>query len=328
MVKYELEGVNPFNEVYYIDCLWLAFFTAVRYLNGSIFSFMANNYFGYELGQTPKGLSLNICERHVMPLNEICEYNCISIEQKNNYCEDIVGFIKDSIQSGRIIVIPIDGFYYKHPHHDLFYLKEHHSNQMCIYGFDSERKIFKTTETDGFLWNTKDCHYKHEISFKDVISGHEGVVNYLHNNTAQPTILTFYKNSAEKTINDSPHHYKSTLINNLKLHKDDIVKGLQNISVFAENIEQLGMSEPDVFNNLVASASNHYAIKNILGESGSYMRPLEGIVDTWKIIRNILYKYEFKGVEYDKNILRPKICKLYELENLLYEDLFSLVDTI
>jgi hypothetical protein len=324
MVRFELDGVTPFNEVYYIDCLWLAFFTSVRYLNGSVYSFMANNYFLYELvEQESKGLSLKIGNRSVKQLHEICEYNNIGIEAKNSYCQDIVDYIKDSLLSGGIIFLPVDGFYYKHPYHDLFYLKQHHYNAMCIYGFDSERQVFKTTETNGFQWNNENCHYKHEISFKDLVLGHEGFINYLQRNPAEHSILKLYKNSSEKTINTDPGFYKSTMFNNLNAHKNDIIKGLQNIRMLTENMGKFCMSETAAFNNMVASASNHYAIKNILGESGTYIQTLEDIVDTWRMIRNVLYKYEFKGVQYDVNIFQPRLCKLYELENLLYEDLFS-----
>lgn len=328
MMKYELEGVTPFNDVYYIDCVWLAYFTAVKHLNGSIFSYIANNQFLYGLEQTSEGLSLNIKPRQTESLDEIDKYNCINIERIFGSCQDVIDFIKNSILSGSVIVLPIDGFYYKHPYHDLFYLKEHHKNAMLIYGFDSEREVFKTTETNGFQWNSRKCHYKHEISFKDLITGHEGIVNYFQDDPPEPTLLKLSKNGTEKVIDDNPSFYKSKMMNNLNVHKNDIIKGLQNIRILSENIEQFNISETAAFNNLVASASNQYAIKNILGESGGYVQLLDKIVDIWKMIRNLLYMYEFKGVEYDKNTFSAKLSQLYELENELYEDLFTQVDAV
>lgn len=323
MIRYELRNIEPFNDVYYMNCYKLALFTAVKYFNGSIFSFMANDYFVYTLEETQKGSSLIIEGREVISIVDMVNNNCINVEPRFDYCEDIVGYLKDTIMNGDIIILPVDGFYYKHPYHDLFYLKEHHHNAMLVYGFDSEREVFKTTETNGFQWNTPKCHYKHEISFEEMIMGHEGVVKYLQSDPPRPTITRLYKDNSNKAINDNPRFYDSILLKNLKDHKDDILKGLDNILFFAENINQFNIRETISFDNLVASASNCYRIKHILGEECKSIPTLENIVDTWAMIRNRLLKCEYKGIECDKNILSSKLYQIYELENLLYEGLFS-----
>lgn len=333
MTKYELQNIIPFNDVYYVDCFYLAFFTAVEYLNGSVFSYMANDYFVYEIEDTLNGLTLMIKEKGVIPFDDITKEkgavpfdditknNGIKTERWFNHCPNIVDFIKDSILGGSVIILPIDGYYYKHPHHDLFYLKEHHNNIMLVYGFDSEREVFKTTETNGFQWNTKDCHFKHEISFKELIIGHEGIVKYLQSDPPLPTILKLSKDNSAKVVSDIPSFYKSTMIANLKEHKNDILKGLQNIRIFADNIDQFDICETISFSNLVVSASNQYAIRNILGEECKHMSILDEIVNIWAKIRNLLLKYELKGVEYDKKNFCSKLHQLYELENLLYESI-------
>lgn len=327
-MKYELQGLTPFNDVYYVNCFYLSIFTAIKYLGGSIFSFIANDYFTYELEETSNGLSLNIIKQSGVSPYSICEYNCINIEERFDYCEDIITFIKDSILNNNVIVLPIDGFFYKHPFHDLYYLKEHHYNAILIYGFDSETEVFKTTETNAAQWNTINCYYKHQISFKDLITAHEGFFKYLKFNPPRQAIIRLSKNNTKKMIDYNPVFYRNTMVNNLKAHKNVIINSLHNISVIIKSIEVFDIDDNTSFNNLIASVSNLYAIRSILGPCGNCIQLLNEIIDMWSIIRAIIYKSQFRQIKYNRTDICSRLSQLYTLENMLYEKLFLQLDTI
>lgn len=321
MAQYEIPDIVPYSDVYYVGCFYLPFFTAVKNLKGSVFSFITDNSYIYRLEQTEVGLSLDIENRETRSFSQITEDNGISYEFKLGYCEGINDIIMDALLKGHVIILPIDGFYYKHPYHDLFYLKEHHSHHILIYGFDSEREMFKTVEVDGFQWNTKGFCYKHEISFENLISCHQGICEYFKENP-MPSLVQLSKKDPNKIVNDDPHFYKDIMIQNLKTHKNDILQGLQNIKTLEDNIEQFNISKAACFNNKVASVANEYKIKKVLGEEASYVPLLKNIVDSWIVIESLIYKSEFAGIK-NKNVFRSSLHRLYDLESQLYNCLFS-----
>ena len=324
MVKYEMQNIIPFNDVYYVDCLHLSFFTVVKHFSGSIFSFIANDYFVYNLEQTVNGLSLKLEKQQVLSIIEMAEYNGITVESRYDYGNDIIGNITDALLSGSIVVIPVDSYYYRHPYHNLFYLTEHHRQTMIVFGFDSERKVFKIVDVNGFEWNTKNFCYKHEISFQDMVKCHEGSITFDQN---APTLIKVSKDNTNKVLSDDPRFYKGTMVTNMKLHKNDILKGLQNIRIFSENIEQFDIDKSTVFTNKVTSSGNQYKMKSILDNEYTYDPLMESIIDSWIIIENLIYKNEFKGRS-ERKKFTSQLNQLYDLESMLYERLFQLFDTV
>ncbi|EPR12197.1 hypothetical protein [Ruminiclostridium papyrosolvens] len=326
MKHYEIKNVSPFNTVYYVDCFFLALFTAIKAFNGSIFSYISNDYFAYNLEETHDGLSLIIQNNHVRPFSELEQYNGILTESKFEYYDNIVDILKEALLNQKLIIIPVDGFYYKHPYHDLFYLKHHHYQSMLIYGFDSERNVFLTVEANGLESDSERCFYKHEISFQDIKKCHEGVVNYVQGGL--PTIRLISKVKPEIKINDDPHLYKNTMINNLLANREMIFNGLKSIHTLADNIEQFDMSETACFTNKVASASNLFKFKNILGEKSRYIPEMVEIYKAWAVMRDLTYRDQLRGGVRDKKKYYSKLCRIYEMENKLYKSLFDSLDSI
>jgi rRNA-processing protein FCF1 len=324
MVKYELQNIVPYNDIYYIDCANLSFFTAVKHFDGSAFSYIVNDCFVYVLEQTEKGLSLKIDKLSALPSSEIDKFNCIDIEYIYDYESDITDSIINTVSRDGIAIIPMDGFYYRHPFHDLFYLKEHHNQVMLVYGFDCEKKIFKTVDVNGFEWNSKKCCYKHEMSFEDMAKCHDSIVNCQMSTRAYTRIT---KGSSNKTVTDDPLFYKSTMIKNLKLYKTEILKGLQNICTLADNIEQFDIDKTTVFNNKVVSLSNKYKIMSALGNEFSNYKLMEEINNGWMVIEALIYKADLNGIN-NKKKFSSKLNQLFELESTLYEELFFLFNKL
>ncbi len=326
MKHYEIKNVSPFNTVYYVDCFFLALFTAIKAFNGSIFSYISNDYFAYNLEKTPAGLSLVVRNYQIRPVEDLEKYNGILTESKFEYCHDIVDIIKEALLHDKLIIIPIDGFYYKHPYHDLFYLQHHHYQSILIYGFNSERKVFLTAEANGMESDSERCFYKHEISFQDMKKCHEGVVNYVQGGL--PTIRLISKINPQIKVNDDPQSYKNTMINNLMANSEIIHNGLKSIRTLAENINEFDMSETACFNNKVASASNLFKFRNILGENSKYVPVMEEIYKAWAVMRDLAYRDQLRGGVHDKKKYYHKLCQIYDMESKLYNSLFDSMDSM
>ncbi len=324
MLKYEVQNIIPFTDVYYVDCINLVLLTAIRGLNGSISSYIANDYFVYRLVKSENGLRLRLEKQQVKLPNEIAEDNGINIQYSFEFGNDIIDSIIEAIENESMVLLPMDGYYYNHPYHDLFYLKEHHHQFILIYGFDSQKKVFKIVDVNGFEWNTKNFCYKHEMSYQNLVKCHEGIINF---DPKMPTLRKYSKDSRSVIVNNDSQFYKNIMINNMKLHKTDILKGLQDILVLADNIEQFDMDDTAAFNNKVASSSNLYKMTNLLGGEYSNTYLIESIVNEWMIIQMLICKNGLNGM-IDNKKFSPRLREIHELESRLYEELFTLFDRI
>lgn len=322
MMKYEIMDVKPFNDVYYIDCLHISLFTALKHFNGSAFSYIVNDNFIYKLCETEKGLTLRIEKLGVEAFDKITAFNGISINYGYECGNEIIDSIISALINGCITIIPIDAYFYNHPYHKLFYLKEHHYQTILVYGYDYEKKVFKTIDVNGFKWNKKDFCYKYEISFQDLIKCHEA---RFQSGFEDGTIIKVSKTTSSDIVTDNPHSYKDTLINNMLFHKTEILKGLQDIFILYDYIDQFDMDEPTAFNNLVASVSNLYKIKNILGNEYINSSLTDDILNVWIVIRNMFIKSNF-NIVIKKEEFGCKLKQLFELETMFYKNLFCFFD--
>jgi len=322
MAVHEIPNIRPFNDTYFIDCTFPSFFTAVKNFKGSVFSYIANYSFVYKLDHTSNGLSLQLEKLPAEKFTTMNRRNHITAEYRNNLCKDITDIVIDSLLKGSLVLLPIDAYYYKHPFHDLYYLKEHHSHFILIYGFDTNRRIFKTVESNGFEWNNNNCCYKHELSFDDLVLGHEGIVNHVKTDM---TLGILSKDNPDHSIIDDPKANKKFMIDNLRLHKNNILLGLDCICELADNIEQFDISKGTLFDNKIASLSNMYKIKHILDYNQTYEQILQKILDNWRMIEMMVYRNEFQGI-ISKERFSARLHQLYKLESSLYESLYSDID--
>ncbi len=322
MIKYEIQNIIPFNDIYYVNCVEISILTALRHFNGSVFDYIVNDNFVYKISQTSKGLTLNLNKLGVKTSNEIFINNDINIEDEYDYGNEIVDIIINTLNNGGIAIIPIDGFFYNHPYHDLFYLKEHHNQVILVYGYDCEKKVFNIIDVNGFAWDQNNFCYTHSIGFSNLIECHKGAANFKTNTAA---IWKLSKTNPGKIKTDDPCFYKNMLIRNMQLNKTEILEGLKNISTILENIDQFDIDETTAFNNKVASASNLYKIKNILGNEYNNSYLLDEILNVWIVIQNLAIKNTIKKINKKKKF-GPMLRELHKLESTLYEDLFSFFD--
>lgn len=321
--SYEMQNIRPFNDVYYVDCVHLTFFTAVRFFQGSIFRYVANNHFVYQIEETTQGLSLALDCRLAVPLPELNVRNGLEVEEKSGYFPDVIDLITDSLLNGKLVLLPVDGFYYKHPYHDLFYSKEHHRHYILIYGFDADQSLFKTIEANGFAWDTKHFCYTHEIGYQNLVECHKGVVDHW---PTEHSLAIISKLSPAPSVQDDPQLYEHTVLKNMKLYKNEIIEGLQHIQLLAERIEQFDLSLSTLFDNRVASLSNKFKIESIMGGEHPYGRLFTDIVDSWRIIEMMIVKERYQK-DVTRGKLADKLYQLYEMETELYEQLFADMDS-
>ena len=320
--QYEIENITPFNDVYYSSCNVLTFFTAVRYLGGSIFSFIANGSFIYLPKKVNEFYSVVLHDIPQIPTDRLTEQNNIRIAHIQATEDlDIVETITEALLNEELIIVPVDGFYYRHPYHDLFYHTEYHPQTFLFYGFDCENETFKIIDINGFEWNNERCCYKHNIGFQDLRLGYQSILRHNKASTAS-YIQKLSKIDPDIIINDEPGQYKEQLLTNLISHRREIEAGISYIKFLSENISQFEISKTDCFNNKVTSFSNLYKMDKILGCQNSYLPILKNIHNKWKIIEHLVYKFEIRGVvikEHFKLILE----QVYTLENQLYSELFA-----
>ncbi|MCL2050247.1 MAG: hypothetical protein FWG91_00745 [Lachnospiraceae bacterium] len=316
MTNFEHENIEPFNDVYYCGCDSLIYFTAIKYLGGNIFSYMANDIFTYVHENNKPCPSIALKNTPIKPLYEINEINNICLERINIGSNNLVDVIKDILLNGSIVIVPADGFYYRHPYHDLFYQRVHHDQSFLIYGFNTVNETFKIVDVNGFEWNTENCCYKNEIDFKELQSCYE---NILSNGLLLP-IQKLSKKESSNMINYQPHLYRELLIENIINNKSVILEGLEKIKNLT-NKTSINISKTECFNNKVASISNMYRTSKIIGHNEDEIYFLKEIHNRWIYIEHLVYKYEMKKRSEDQKI--EVLSQIFDLEAIYYTNFFS-----
>lgn len=332
-----LEGIEPFNEIYYQNCFYNSAFPVLRHYKKSELSFLTNDIIVYHYDEDKKALGLGTNYIPFQTIEHIVDLEGISVNTQID-SDNIILDIITSIRKERPVIIWVDCFY-ESIRKDM-YLKEHWPHTLLIYGYDESRQIFNIIEhkdRDNLSYD------RYTISYADIIKCYKGYLNYFQKCEAIPTYYEFslkeevpFGESSDKVINNYFEVYKSNMMNK----KDLVLDGLSMLKKFTNDFEVVALNETmlkDISGDLLGKFNNiintkmveRYRNQVVLVDQPDLLSIFEDIVDNWNSIRATIARlfyssdYRLKSIE----TLLKKLEAICQLEEKYYEQIYKLVNS-
>lgn len=318
----ELEGVVPFEKIFYKNCFYNCLFSVITYYGKLPSNVLTSEYLRYDTDSTKE--NLNITVRYVnekLILDKLREIGLVLYEE--NHTEDIIEAVKTAIQSGDPVILRVDPFY--EPMRKDAYNKLHLPHAWVVYGFDENTQTFRILEH----MHKDDTRYRPlTIKYEDAAACHEG---YIKNGfmSHEPDLYRF--RAAKEAISGEglPSDEYCKL---LKKNKTVIEEGLLKLEKIAEKPEIIQDSNRIELEQKILASMNDivnskgvelYKLKCYFGE-GKISRLGETILELWHSVRAVMYKNILTRKENSLLILIQKIPVIVEAERELLEQLTQL----
>lgn len=353
-----IEGIMPFNDVFYKYCFYNSLFPVIRSLNRSIYLFLANNVLCYtvkkdsgvdnsdigfvsnkklktlleslgilvitKLHKSRKTKDIQISDSDILLLRNFSKDIGISVNHEE--CEGIVSDIKTAVSNGRTVILWVDCFY-ESIRKDT-YLQVHWPHTLLIYGFNESKEEFDIIE-HNFRGNLT---YKQRIiSYKDITHSYEGFLANFAPYTDMPTYYEFYSDNSSDSTESFKYDYKSIYLDNVRNSTQHIYSGLAELgsflSSFKESIqnEEVLWKKIDFFVECLNSIINakkveRYSIKEIFGNDEVCIR-LDNVLSMWEAARALIVKIQYAGIIDKEKIdkLSGIVSDLYKVEKEYYD---------
>ncbi|MBU3198524.1 amino acid adenylation domain-containing protein [Clostridium estertheticum] len=320
------KDINPFNDVYYIDCFYNAFFPIVNYINGSLLPFLANDVLVYsrdkEMQLDTKFITSLTVEKIL--IDEFNIYTDIKVSVGN-----IVESIKNAILNHRLVIIHID-CYYESIREDM-YNKNHWTHALLVYGYDDEDEVCYVLEHDDI----NNLNYKpKKISYNDIINCYNGYLTNFQKGEKTPSYFEFYlknnylNNSLEKiNIKKYQKNYLNCILDNKKVMEEslnklnkfklDYINIVNDEEYLRKNIDHIIHQ----YNNIIkAKKADFYKISKLFNDNQKLLNIQKEVEVSWNYIKIIAEKLKYSGIYKNKIFINSaekldKICSL-EKESL------------
>lgn len=316
-----IDNIQPFNEVFYIDCFYNAFFPILQYLGASNLAFLSNDIFLYKYEQKHNNGHLDAKFISGLDVEKILfeDYGVKTVVKVKT--EDVLSDIKIAIQNGRPVIISVDCFY--EPIRLDMYNQEHWSHALLIYGYNEEEQIFYILEHE----NVNSLNYRPtKISYTDMVNSYAGYITNLQKGDKTPSYFEFYVNQS---------HDKSELQaldkkNYIERHKFNLEKNRAIISnsldflrmyttyyksiakddkYLAANIDALIRQ----FNNVIkAKRAEIYKLTKIYGADWELNLLQKRILANWNYLKVVIEKFKYSNV-YRVQVFETSIEKLQDI---------------
>lgn len=328
--QYMLEGVEPFNELFYYSCFYNSFFPIVRYFQKDILPFIINSIPVYKTKEKENYLIPAISyepQHNFLLLEEECIRQNIQIEA-NTQMENI-NWIKKNLNEGKFVIAFVD-CYYEILRTDV-YLKQHLPHALLLYGYDDELQEFTILEHT----NQEILDYRPmKIGYQEFISASEGFKEYFEEQIPFPALTSYKVNGTNKTEKNQ-NQLKIRYSENCKQIWPDMCRGFEKMKLFAQNALKENRNGEGYFSYILddiipnlnqiinAKKAELYMIENFHFTSNHYIKSKESILIKWEDFRAVLYRY-YLNKDYKKDSIEKLLVNLLEelaLERKSYEEL-------
>jgi len=295
-----LDGIEPFNDIYYKSCFYNSTFPVARFFGKDILSMLVNETIVYSCDETKDGIGLNIKYIPSQSTEDILMEMGISVETKRS-SESIIDDIIASLSKSRPVVIWIDCFY--ESIRNEMYLKTHWPHTLLIYGYDAYAKTFDIIEhmhRDNLLYT------KRNISFDDIIKCYTGFRENFGGTFNTYDYYEFYIDKTKSLENSSHSNKKGNSILafacNMIDKKKVVLVGLQCLEKFCEDSRHLVMNKEELdknsdnllklLNDVINSKTvEKYKLGKLYGVESHFYEMASDIVTRWSSLRVIIAKY-------------------------------------
>lgn len=345
-MKYEMEimGIQPFNDVYYKNCMYNPLLTGIYYCKGNITPFLSNDLFTYIFDES--SLSVKYVQKRLE--SDIIFDMGIKIDFNIDQT-DYINSIKENIISNIPIFIPIDRYYWTNASYNQgMYKKIHMPHFFLIYGYNDNKKEFFIIDVDD---NGAGC-YKSSINYYELLDCYNSFCDFIDtsNNSLFKHNLKMFRLICIDTDNNFANinlHLK-IFKENFFEHKNILVEDLENIRKnqyflskcnFEEIFRDTKLLQPDQRDPYIREIVNPffgierakivqvYQIYTLFGERNDIFEILKKILNNFTIEKGLLLKMLLTNKDYDKTLqgILDKLDQIYELEHLYFDALESIL---
>lgn len=323
-----LKGIEPFNDLFYINCFYNAAFPVAQYFGKSILPFLINDSLIFSLEESDKSL-LYLEYYSIKSIEEITvgmQIACRVID----VCEDPGKEIISAISNDSPVILYID-YFYQSSRAETFH-KRHGGHVILVYGFDLQNKKFLILENKQLENLT---YEKREIGFDDLIEGYRGYLSI----SSLETMYVF-SCSQRGSFEEEEQNYGKVFGQNMLLRKAEIYEGIERIPVFARSIKEWLKDEAWLrdnneellkrWNTIVnGKKAEVYRLEHVVGNEGTLTALLKEALNVWTQIRNQTAKMIFDGrggqkrAENIVGLLEQAYRKEIDFYNALYKKLHN-----
>lgn len=329
-----IQGIEPFNEIFYKNCFYNSVFPIIKYYKKSIFPLLINDVVIYNKEDTTEGaMSLNASYLPVMSLDELLKCESFRLESVMK-SKDIISELKAGINTNCPVIVWVDAFY--EPLREDTYKKIHRDHTLLVYGYDDEQRIFHIIEHE----HMDDLDYaKREISYDDMQRCYNGFLENYWNNANEPTVYkNFHNVNCEAESKNIKQDYIQMLKHNLSSQRDSIMTGIKYLKEFRNCFQKEFLMKDNLdkniednilkLNNIInVKRVQMYVFQALFDDTFEGMKLLEGIIDHWSKIRGVVVRYYYTQ-RYKLSVFQDlieSVDRIIELEekinNLFYDQL-------
>lgn len=352
-----LERVEPFNEVFYIDCFHNSLFSVIHHFERKTEPFSGNDIFFYAKNGmdnrfsktiqellTEQGIHVRtkahvshkeqdtvVTEEDMVFLDQFSKR--VGMEKTDDPSEDIselIPSIKRALTKGRPVIIWVDCFY--EPIRKDTFNKMHWMHSLLLYGYDDKEELFHVIEHI----HRDNLNYKQQtISYKDLLRSYEAfIVNYFPY-SQMPAYYEFYtQNQAVCSAECVETNARLAYWDMRNRHQDQILGGLEEIRAFNAMFLSMLHDEDalkaktnhfiEILNSIINSKqADLFNVKSLFGVDCEWLVDMQQLLERWIYIRQILVKYMYTSIFKMGNV-SEYLQLIYPAEIRLYEKLLPL----
>ena len=316
-----LEGIKPFNDLFYKNCFYNSLFPVLNYYNLSIMPVLMNDIIFYQFDKAKKDIVTYLPTRNIAEV--ISDMGIKAVIKTRS--ESIISDVTSALSAKKPVIIWTDCYY--SPIRNDEYKRQHLPHTLLIYGYDQSEKVFYTIE------HTKQnsSNYKsRKMYYDDVLSAYDGFQENYNKNMFNSYYDFYYdtdSTQAHKVYNSE--EIKNMYRHNHERNREIIYSGLEGIKQFQEYFACICSDKETFFSNVenliekVNSAINakkveEYRIKSLSNDLKGPVNLIETIIEHWNLIRmNLLRLAHYQ--RYDKNHLEfysGLFTQIYSLEHM------------
>ncbi|WP_208918324.1 non-ribosomal peptide synthetase [Paenibacillus uliginis] len=326
-----ISNIEPFNDLFYNNCLFNSFFPVMRHFNKNIHSVLANDLAMYHIDNAAEIPVVSASYYSRKPHDEIIVETGIQADMQQ-YSKQLIDDIKRAILQNRPVIIWVDCYF--EPFRKDTYMKNHLQHTWLVYGFDDKRKICKIIEH-----NHRDSlrYEPMEIGYGDVVACYDGFQTYFAGEgTLRPSYYEFYIADEHHSQSEDDIRLRECYNMFAVTNKKIIEEGLKQFEEWALHFERLVLSMdrmnevteyflPSINNILNIKYVEKYKVEFLFAEQKDMHISLDVIINAWTSIRTILIKFAYAN-KFNKDqlvVMHRHMCDIIQHEKQFVEGLTS-----
>jgi hypothetical protein len=142
MARFQISGLQPFNESVFYNCTYPIRFAVLRYYGRPITALVFNEHYRFACTYDSEyGRSLLYCTTHFIEEIDNVLTGTLGVSQiKHFHCRNVVADLEESLAMGRPVMLMLDRYYQSLV--PQYYQREHFLHSILVYGYDNAARTF------------------------------------------------------------------------------------------------------------------------------------------------------------------------------------------